>query len=118
MQRCTKTSFLLNPHYIFVHRNSDNLHNAAFIEYSSVGRARFSGLTPICDGNVTHHLRAAAALPTLMSHSSFVGFPAVAVLSCSGEKMTGASPSETSDYRQKLMLNIMASFVLSKASLS
>ena len=30
MPRCTKTSFLITPHYICAHRNSDNLHNAAF----------------------------------------------------------------------------------------
>ncbi|KAK2175790.1 hypothetical protein NP493_707g00000 [Ridgeia piscesae] len=28
--RCTKTSFLITPHYICAHRNSDNMHNAAF----------------------------------------------------------------------------------------
>ena len=28
MPRCTNTSFLLTPHYIRPHRNSDNLHNA------------------------------------------------------------------------------------------
>ncbi|KAK2180890.1 hypothetical protein NP493_422g02037 [Ridgeia piscesae] len=37
MPRCTKTSFLITPHYICAHRNSDNLHNAAFIGYSLVG---------------------------------------------------------------------------------
>ena len=36
MPRCTKTSFLVTPHYICAHRNSDNLHNAAFIGYSLV----------------------------------------------------------------------------------
>ena len=34
--RCTKTSFLITPHYICAHRNSDNLHNAAFKGYSLV----------------------------------------------------------------------------------
>ena len=38
MSRCTKTSFLLTPYYICAHRNSDNLHNAAFIGYSLVAR--------------------------------------------------------------------------------
>ena len=39
MPRCTKTSFLITPpHYIPANRNSDNLHNAAFIGYSLVGR--------------------------------------------------------------------------------
>ena len=33
MPRCTKTSFLITPHYICAHRNSDNLHNAAFKGY-------------------------------------------------------------------------------------
>ena len=39
MSHCTKTSFIITPHYIILcaHRNSDNLHNAAFIGYS--GRA-------------------------------------------------------------------------------
>ena len=36
MPRCTKTSFLITPHYIYAHRNSDNLHNAAFKGYSLV----------------------------------------------------------------------------------
>ena len=36
MPRCTKTSFLITPHYICAHRNSDNLHNAAFKGYSLV----------------------------------------------------------------------------------
>ena len=38
MPRCIKTSFLVIPHYICAHRNSDNLHNAGFIGYSSVAR--------------------------------------------------------------------------------
>ena len=38
MPRCTKTSFLITPHYICAHRNSDNLHNAAFKWYSLVAR--------------------------------------------------------------------------------
>ena len=50
MSRCTKTSFIITPHYICAHRNSDNVHNAAFIRYSAVngngGRAHFGGLTP------------------------------------------------------------------------
>ena len=44
MPRCTKTSFLITPHYIFAHRNSDNLHNAAFKGYSLVGEWRTSTL--------------------------------------------------------------------------
>ena len=36
MPRCTKTSFIINPHYICAHRNSHNLHNADFIGNSSV----------------------------------------------------------------------------------
>ena len=44
MPRCTKISFLLTPHYICAHRNSDNLHNAAFIWYSLVGLWRTSTL--------------------------------------------------------------------------
>ncbi|KAK2193675.1 hypothetical protein NP493_8g03000 [Ridgeia piscesae] len=36
MPRCTKTSFLITPHYTCAHRNSDNLHNAAFKGYSLV----------------------------------------------------------------------------------
>ena len=36
MSRCTKTSFIITPHYICAHRNSDNVHNAAFIGYSAV----------------------------------------------------------------------------------
>ena len=36
MPRCTKTSFLITLHYICAHRNSDNLHNAAFKGYSLV----------------------------------------------------------------------------------
>ena len=39
MPRCTKIKFLLTPHYICVDRNLDNLHNAAFIEYSVRGMA-------------------------------------------------------------------------------
>ena len=39
MPRCTKTSFLITPHYICAHRNSDNLHNAAFKGYSGRGMA-------------------------------------------------------------------------------
>ena len=46
LPRCTKTSFLLTPHYICVHRNSDSLHNAAFIEYSLVGWRLYCGLMP------------------------------------------------------------------------
>ena len=42
MPRCTKTSFLITPHYICAHRNSDNLHNAAFKGYSLVGEWRMS----------------------------------------------------------------------------
>ena len=38
MPRCTKTSFLITPQYICAHRNSDNLHNAAFKGYSLVRR--------------------------------------------------------------------------------
>ena len=38
MPRCTKTSFVLTPHYICALRNSDNLHNAVFIGYSLVAR--------------------------------------------------------------------------------
>ena len=38
MPRCTKTSFLLTPHYICSHRNSDNLHNAIYIGHSLVAR--------------------------------------------------------------------------------
>ena len=38
MPRCKKTSFLLTPHYICAHRNSDNLHNAVFIGYPLVAR--------------------------------------------------------------------------------
>ena len=38
MPRCTNTSFLITPHYICAHRNSDNLHNAGFIGYSLVAR--------------------------------------------------------------------------------
>ena len=38
MPRCTKTSFLLTPHNICAHRDSDNLHNAVFIGYSLVAR--------------------------------------------------------------------------------
>ena len=37
---CTKTSFLITPHNTCAHRNSDNLHNAASIGYSSVGQWR------------------------------------------------------------------------------
>ena len=33
MSRCTKTSFIITPHYICAHRNPDNLHNAAFGEW-------------------------------------------------------------------------------------
>ena len=44
MSHCTKTSFLLTPHYICVHRNSDNLHNADFIGYSLVGEWRMNTL--------------------------------------------------------------------------
>ena len=40
LPRCTKTSFLLTPLYICAHRNSENLHNAAFIGYSLVGEWR------------------------------------------------------------------------------
>ena len=36
--RCTKTSFLLTPHYICAHRNSNNLNNADFIGYFLVAR--------------------------------------------------------------------------------
>ena len=38
MPRCTKTSFLITPHYICAHRNLDSLHNAAFKGYSLVDR--------------------------------------------------------------------------------
>ena len=38
MPRCTKTSFIITPHYICAHRNSDNLHYAAFKGYSLVER--------------------------------------------------------------------------------
>ena len=38
LTRCTKTSFLLTPHYICANINSDNLHNAAFIGCSLVAR--------------------------------------------------------------------------------
>ena len=34
MSHCTKT-FLLTPYYIYAHRNSDNLHNAVFVGYST-----------------------------------------------------------------------------------
>ena len=40
MSRCTKTSLIITPHYICAHRNSDNVHNAAFIGYSAVGEWR------------------------------------------------------------------------------
>ena len=36
MPCCTKTTFLLTPHYICAHRNSDNLRNAVFKGYSLV----------------------------------------------------------------------------------
>ena len=44
MPRCTKTSFLITPHYICAHRNSDNLHYAAFKGYSLVGEWQTSTL--------------------------------------------------------------------------
>ena len=47
MPRCTKTQFLLNPHYTRAHSNSDNLHNAVFIGYSLVARV-YGGRTPYC----------------------------------------------------------------------
>ena len=37
MSRCTKTSFIITPHYTCAHRNSDNLHNADFVGNSAVG---------------------------------------------------------------------------------
>ena len=40
MSRCIKTSFIITPHYICSHRNSDNLHNADFIGHSAVGEWR------------------------------------------------------------------------------
>ena len=47
MSHCTKTSFIITPHYICAHRNPDNVHNAAFLRYSAGngGRAHFGGLT-------------------------------------------------------------------------
>ena len=44
MPRCTKTSFIITPHYICAHRNSDNLYNAAFIGYCLFGEWRMSTL--------------------------------------------------------------------------
>ena len=44
MPRCTKTSFLIIRHYICAHRNSNNLHNAAFKGYSLVGEWGMSTL--------------------------------------------------------------------------
>ena len=46
MSRCTKTSFIITPHYVCAHRNPDNVHNAAFIRYSAVLCAHLGGLTP------------------------------------------------------------------------
>ena len=40
MSRCTKTSFIITPHYKCAHRNSDNLHNADFVGNSAVGEWR------------------------------------------------------------------------------
>ena len=55
MQRCIKTSFLLTPHYICAHRNSDNLRNAAFIwdSLGNGGRAPYCGLTTIYESTVS-----------------------------------------------------------------
>ena len=47
--------------------------------------------------SVTHHRSVAAGWPTLMSHSKVVILPAVAVLSWSGDMMTGAFPTATGD---------------------
>ena len=38
MPRCMETSFLMNPHYLYAHRNSDNLHAAASKGYSLLAR--------------------------------------------------------------------------------
>jgi hypothetical protein len=44
MPRCMKTSFLITPHYICAHWNSDNLHNAVFKEYCLVEEWQMSTL--------------------------------------------------------------------------
>ena len=71
MPRCTKTSFIITPHYVCAHRNSDNLRNAAFIGYCFIGYslvARGMADEPLVV--VLHHLSSRCHIACVLSSSS------------------------------------------------
>ena len=100
MPRCTKTSFLLTPHYICAHRNSDNLHNAVFIGYSLVGRTPYCGLT-------SDHLPVPVACDRCQSSASVVAGQTGAPCSQSLATYTDSGPS-TDLCRGKTMVKTSA----------
>ena len=70
MSLCTQTSFIITPHYICAHRNSDNLHNADFVGNSAVWRewrtCTFWWSYAICNimtVRCCHHLHATPRIP-------------------------------------------------------